>query len=267
MDPQTAERNAQELKAQAQTFFKAEKYNRAANVYTEIIEQYGNTALADTIRIVRCNRAQCYVKLKKFDLAAEDCNAVLENPSQSTRDITLKAYLRLACSRRGLGQLSEALEALNTFRTLSGSTPEERDLRKDINSKMHPQPPSNPANLSVRPLRYNVQIGSHPAIIIIDEIPAVLCTSNPPEVRSKMFLANLVRRHDGDLMRRQAWTCWNCPRMATCMTHTPCAYFHLPEPMVVDYVQPVCINQGRCDMEARQFMAQEMARVTAAFPK
>ncbi|KDR73019.1 hypothetical protein GALMADRAFT_212979 [Galerina marginata CBS 339.88] len=116
-------------------------------------------------------------------------------------------------------------------------------------------------NRPTRPLRYEIKVfvnNSLTGLVKYDQVPIALCSMHPPEVPTKMFLVQLVKKYDREIMDHQAWVCWNCSSPAVGMVHTPASYLHLEEPEVIDYAQPVCINGGPCDVEARKVMAEKM---------
>lgn len=115
----------------------------------------------------------------------------------------------------------------------------------------------------MRPLRYEIRTVFDP-IVYSDEVDSALCVPQPPEIPTKRFLAELATKYEGRLMAEREWTCWNCPKKATCMVHTPCSYLHLPEPMVVDFAQAVCVDRGECDEAARAFVATSLAPIFSA---
>ena len=121
-----------------------------------------------------------------------------------------------------------------------------------------------PSATNSRILRYEVKVTGHPVSIIKnDTVPSLLCSMHPPEVPTQIFLAELVKKYHDAIMQEKNWTCWNCPRKAVSLVHTPASYLHLEEPMVVDFAQPVCVNRGECDKEARKMMDEEMRSAAA----
>jgi hypothetical protein len=127
-------------------------------------------------------------------------------------------------------------------------------------NKTSPRLPSD--STGGRVLRYEVKVSTGlslpDTIVKIDTVPSSLCSMNPPGKPTKAFLAQLVNKHHDAILREKNWTCWNCPRRAVGLVHTPASYLHLAEPLVVDLVQPVCVNGGACEREARKLMDEEM---------
>jgi len=134
-----------------------------------------------------------------------------------------------------------------------------------IHSRRSPNKPSRHVpsdSTGGRVLRYEVKISTGPSrldtIVKMDNVPSSLCSMHPPERSTKAFLAQLVNKHHEAILQQRNWMCWNCPKRAVGLVHTPASYLHLAEPLVVDFVQPVCINGGACDREARRVMDEEM---------
>ncbi len=113
-------------------------------------------------------------------------------------------------------------------------------------------------------LRYEIRVFNIATPIIrYDMVPAALCTTDSPEMPTRVFLANLVKKYHNEVMKLHPWTCWNCPARAVSLVHTPASYIHLSDPQVVDFAQPVCINGGVCEKAAREMMNKEMRLVAA----
>ena len=135
---------------------------------------------------------------------------------------------------------------------------------KEQDCKGHPRKDGKvatelPSHTDSKVLRYEVKVVGHPVSIVkTDTVPRSLCSMYPPEMPTKIFLAQLVKRHHDAIMEEKNWTCWNCRKKAVSLVHTPMSYLHLEESMVVDFAQPVCINGGECDKEARKMMEEEM---------
>jgi hypothetical protein len=179
--------------------------------------------------------------------------------------LTQKAHHRLARCLFELGKLTDAMKEMDKYRDITGGRQTEAatNLRNKIvqaivarDGKVASELPSATDS---RALRYEVKVAGHPVSIVkIDTVPGSLCSMYPPEMPTKVFLAELVKKHHDAIMQEKNWTCWNCPRKAVSLVHTPASYLHLAEPMVLDFAQPVCVNGGECDKEARNMMAEEM---------
>lgn len=186
--------------------------------------------------------------------------------SQLSKFITLKAHLRLARSLHALGEFEKATIELDKFRSLNGkSQASELSLRVRILQDQVEQDTvaEERCGLATRLLHYVVRTSRPSPIVIDDQVPTVLCSTNPPRIPTNAFLTHLVQKYDQRIMHTHEWTCWKCPAKAESMVHTPCAYFHLEEPVVVDLAQPICIHGGECEKQARALMAGQMAKLSA----
>jgi hypothetical protein len=203
---------------------------------------------------------------ERFKIAADDCTIVLaETRPSSSKLITKKAHFRLAQSYRGLGELEKTIVEFDKYQELNGgSSPMEERLRTKVRGGRQTAVGSapNPAS-GTRSMRYEVRSLYDP-IVYNDEVDSALCVIQPPEIPTKRFLAQLVTEYEGRVMAERVWSCWNCPKRATCMVHSPFSYLHLARPMVVDYVHPVCVNGGRCDRAAREFVATDLVPILAS---
>ncbi|RDB27265.1 hypothetical protein Hypma_004350 [Hypsizygus marmoreus] len=259
-----SETKVQQLQANGNLCYASGRYTDAAKIYSYIIDSCSGRVTPDTIRIVRCNRAACYNELEKYQLAAEDCGRVLSNPCPAqSESITLKAHLRLARSFFGLGELELATDQLDKFRELNGMPgAAELSLRVRILEEQVAQDcVADELRAPMRLMHFVVRVGRVAPIIIEDQVPAVLCSTNPPRIPTNAFLAHLVQKHDHHIRHSREWTCWKCPAKAVSLVHTPCAYLHLQEPIVVDIVQAVCVQGGECEMQARALMASQMEKL------
>lgn len=139
--------------------------------------------------------------------------------------------------------------------------------------------------MTTRPCTYQVIVQGktaatpqHSPIIIQEQVPTDLCMRAAASVRTRRpltaseaarfreYMTGLLLRHDPDLMAMQAWSCWNCSKKATSITHNPMSYLHevddeLEGPRVVDWCFPVCENRAGCDMLARRVWSEEMAQM------
>jgi hypothetical protein len=216
-------------------------------------------------------------KLGNFQGAIPDLEEVIQRAPQNSNAsgsiaLTQKAHHRLARCLFELGNLTDAMKEMDTYRDITGGRQTEAAtiLRNRIiqatvarGGKVATELPSSSATNS-RILRYEVQVTGHPVSIVKnDSVPILLCSMHPPELPTKIFLAELVKKHHDAIMQEKKWTCWNCPRKAVSLVHTPASYLHLEKPMVLDFSQPVCVNGGECDKEARKMMDEEMRSAAA----
>ena len=213
-------------------------------------------------------------KLGDFYGAVPDLEEVIQKPPQNVNAsgsiaLTQKAHHRLARCLFELGKLTEAMKEMDTYRDIIGRQTEvAMSLRTKITQATAARDGKVATELASatnsRVLRYAVKVIGHPVSIIKnDTVPSSLCSVHPPEMPTKIFLAELVKKHHDAIMQEKRWTCWNCPRKAVSLVHTPVSYLHLEEPMVVDLVQLVCVNGGECDKEARKMMDEEMRSAAA----
>jgi tetratricopeptide (TPR) repeat protein len=84
-------------KEKGNLYFKKGKFMKAVQCYTKSFE------LDHTSAIPLVNRALCYIKLKKLDLAISDCTKALELDPKN-----VKASWRRGLAHRSLGQTAEA---------------------------------------------------------------------------------------------------------------------------------------------------------------
>lgn len=93
-----------------------------------------------------------------------------------------------------------------------------------------------------------------------EEISPAYLTSKPAdrEREANKFISGLAKKRDKEVMDAQSWDCWNCSNKAVSLIHTPINYLHRARPQVVDIALPICERQGKCDMEGRRFMVEEM---------
>jgi tetratricopeptide (TPR) repeat protein len=85
------------VKEKGNLYFKKGKFLKAVNCYTKSIE------LDRTTPIPLVNRALCYIKLNKFDLAIKDCTKALEIDPKN-----VKASWRRGIALRAIGQSGDA---------------------------------------------------------------------------------------------------------------------------------------------------------------
>lgn len=203
--------------------------------------------------------------------------------------LTQKAHFRLARCYCELGRYGDAMQEMESYRELIGGQPKLAEtslytkilggiINREQAAGQSSSPPSAHFPHHARgpvhhptdgkphayQLRYEIRVFDIATPIIrYDIVPAALCTSDPPEMQTRIFLANLVKKYHNEVMKLHPWTCWNCPARAVSLVHTPASYIHLSDPQVVDFAQPVCINGGVCEKAAREMMNKEMRLVAA----
>ena len=200
-------------------------------------------------------------------------------PEVGADRIAQKAHYRLARCLYEIGRLADALQALDVYQhIMDKNVPSEAEstLRSKILRAIvgRDENPSNPfpreehttsTSSLKRAFLYEVKVHDSIAagytISYHYDVPTILCTPNPPEVPTRLFLVQLVKKYHEDVMNRKAWVCWKCSAPAVSLVHTPASYLHMQQPIVVDYAQPVCQNGGICDRAAREMMKNEMRLV------
>ncbi|KAF8202371.1 hypothetical protein BJ912DRAFT_439814 [Pholiota molesta] len=283
------------IKETANKLYSAKDFSGAAAKYTAILDQFSHTSTISPlfIRVIRCNRAACLIELGRHQDAIPDLQEVIHIKARATsredQAVTHKAHFRLACCFCELGRFAEAVDEMKTYRQLVGGQPKQEETRlyTKILSGLVPQDPLPPLARSMPPplapatrtvpihthstttgqhnlqqVRYEVRVFNveYP-IVKHDVVPMTLCSSHPPEVQTKMFLANLVTKYHDELVKSRSWNCWNCPARAVSLVHTPASYLHLQDAHVIDFAQPVCVNGGWCENAARTMMDEEMRLV------
>ncbi|CAD5210519.1 unnamed protein product [Bursaphelenchus xylophilus] len=112
-DPKKA---AQDVKNEANKYFKEQKYDKAVELYSRAIE------LDPTDPIFYSNRSFAYIKKELFGLALADADKALElKPS------FVKAYFRRASANLALGKYKKALTDYDTVRK---ACPNDKDVQK-----------------------------------------------------------------------------------------------------------------------------------------
>ncbi|KAI8084252.1 Metallo-dependent phosphatase-like protein [Gilbertella persicaria] len=106
---------AEEIKNEANTFFKEKRFPAAIEKYTEAIEINPHVASYYT------NRAFCHLKLENYGYAIADANKALEVDSTFT-----KANYRRASANMALGNFKEALK---DFRIVTKRAPADKDAK------------------------------------------------------------------------------------------------------------------------------------------
>ncbi|KAA1470108.1 DnaJ-domain-containing protein [Dentipellis sp. KUC8613] len=114
---------AEALKEQGNTCFKAKKYGDAIDLYTQAI------ALVSTEPAYLTNRAAAYMALKKFRPALEDCQqaATLQSAAPSA-----KTLVRLARCQLALGSPTPALSTLRAALSVEPGNAAAADLQRKV---------------------------------------------------------------------------------------------------------------------------------------
>lgn len=179
-----------------------------------------------------------------------------------------RAHFRLARCYFELNSYDEAKAQMENYdksmdsTTISISQPAVTKLKRDINDKRNemknkgkkPQMSltSTPPYKPPRRMTYEAKVlgPDSTSIFQTDVAPAYLCVRQPPERHMYDFMLSVVERHYDDIFyARPFWSCWICGAHAQTMLHLPAAYLHLPSPLIVDLIRPVCGRTGGCKSE------------------
>ncbi|TFK23718.1 hypothetical protein FA15DRAFT_656472 [Coprinopsis marcescibilis] len=279
----TAQTAAQSLKEMGNERYQSKEYQQALNIYSRIIYDYGaNTDVPrHLLAVVRSNRAACYLKLRSFLEAFQDCAQVLEHAElRPERDhaLFLKMVHRAARSKYGVSDLEAADRYWEQYRALGetdpiGETPVPAEPKLKQKQPSAPPPPSSPA---LRSINYRIQVFTDEAAKLPDkgqfvyneQMPAdMFGTNRTPGKAETLFLDSLVRKHDAEVRGKRRWRCWNCNKKATSMTHTPATYMGENPPLILDYCLPVCQVRRRCDKEARKMITHDLSMAQSLTPR
>lgn len=110
---------AQEYYANAERLFVDGKYREAADLYKQLLTDFGQSKeAAEAIRNIRCRHAMCYVHMKKFGDAIEPIQIALQQqpPFQTSEIQELQFWLGVANLEEK--NFTEAREALEKFLAL-----------------------------------------------------------------------------------------------------------------------------------------------------
>lgn len=110
---------AQEYYADAERLFVDGKYREAADLYKQLLTDFGQSKeAAEAIRNIRCRHAMCYVHMKKFGDAIEPIQIALQQqpPFQTSEIQELQFWLGVANLEEK--NFTEAREALEKFLAL-----------------------------------------------------------------------------------------------------------------------------------------------------
>lgn len=205
----------------------------------------------------------------RYGTAVNDLKSVLSNTDGIPASTVSRAHFRLARCYFEMNSYDEAKAQMEDYdksmdsTTISISQPAVTKLKRDINDKRNgiknkgkkPQKSKISPTLShkpPRPITYEAKVLSsgRTSFFIREMAPAFLCVRTPPQDEMQDFLLSIVERHYGDIFySRPSWSCWICGDHSRTMLHLPAAYLHLPTPLIVDLIRPVCGRSGVCDSE------------------
>ncbi|KAJ6620047.1 hypothetical protein B0H10DRAFT_2023420 [Mycena sp. CBHHK59/15] len=253
---------ALEIKDVANTHFRAKEYQKALDLYTSIINQYDDRVMIDTINVVRCNRAACYLNLRDYQRCIDDCNIVLLFVSSDS--VTEKARFRLAKATKALDDIDDQCRAADP--TYPGRP------KYDVQERMRAQMRESSANSAKfqpadgveehRPFGYVVRMKDHDPeyVHMRDMVPASLMSGpvrgsqDAYATRRDAFVKKIVATHEPELMKKHAWKCFSCNKAATTWIHSPVADLTSFYPIIKDYGRPICESGGNCAKVTRAAM-------------
>ncbi|KAF9559839.1 TPR-like protein [Agrocybe pediades] len=260
---------ATELKKRANALYCEKRFHDAEKLYTQILTgtRPENVAHDEFMKTIWSNRAACYIELDQYEKAIIDLSLVLgkERPT-STTGIYPKAYYRLARSFLELGHYEEARRYMNDYVQLKGENAFRDPAVKALHDRIDKTPLPNLSDSPTRPILYLIKIltdgGPNSADLIKHErVPVSLLTANIESDRElfNCYLATTARRYDQEIFDMRPRLCWDCGCRATCLSHTPAAYFANVVPTITSFILPVCRAGGPCDKEAKLFMHETMS--------
>lgn len=115
---------AQTYKEEGNKAYKEERYSEAVEHYTKAISQAKD-------KTFYTNRALAFMKLKKFQKAAKDCEEAIKLDKTFA-----KAYIRHAECLMATGALKEALDSLNKAIEENGNNKEIRDTHGTVKNQL-----------------------------------------------------------------------------------------------------------------------------------
>jgi stress-induced-phosphoprotein 1 len=101
-DLELRKKKAEELKAQANEFFKAKNWSQALDLYTQALE------LNPQDVTYHLNRAGVYHELKDYNKVIEECNKVIDNTYDFQK--RARAFGRIAYAYQEMGDLDQAIQ-------------------------------------------------------------------------------------------------------------------------------------------------------------
>ncbi|CAM8951961.1 unnamed protein product [Rhodiola kirilowii] len=106
------------LRTCANEHYIAGRYNAALNLYDECL------ILDQCNPVVHCNKAACWIKMGKWELAIDDCNLTL-----STNPKYIKAHLRRALANANLGRWAQAFV---DYEVLKQELPKDKEIAEAL---------------------------------------------------------------------------------------------------------------------------------------
>ncbi|EAU82408.2 hypothetical protein CC1G_11094 [Coprinopsis cinerea okayama7 len=262
--------SAEALKDLATQQFRERKYREAIATYSTIINRSRHLAEPPVpvplLRVVLLNRAQCYINIKDYDSAVNDCLRVLQRYHSSRPEdaqLMKKVHWRLGKSYFNLDMLDEAMEQKRLYDQLnlvfSG-------VNFDIPSSLaRPQASKTYdefiANVDARPFRFEVRVirggaerpKDDPDFVYTEQAPVDLCRLGGMmlEMKAIQFANSVIDKHYDEILGSEPrWKCCLCAKEAPVVLHRPQPSLDHEPPFVVDIVYPLCEDGGKCHKDA-----------------
>ncbi|KAJ7817749.1 hypothetical protein B0H14DRAFT_2841581 [Mycena olivaceomarginata] len=252
---------ALEIKEIANTHFRAKEYQKALDIYSDIINQYSKRVMIETIRVSRCNRAACYLHLGEYQRCIDECHIVMFYVGSPA--LVEKAEYRLAKATQALDDIDAEKRAVDP--TYPGRP--KYNVFDRIRDQLDEASASSAKfqDTSVeehRPLGYVVRMKSHDPeyIYMRDVVPTSLISEHMHrdtaayETRRDAFVRKIVMDHEPELMQKHPWKCSSCGKSATTWVHSPVSDIASFYPVIKDYARPICEKGGKCEQATRAAM-------------
>ncbi|EGN95011.1 hypothetical protein SERLA73DRAFT_187285 [Serpula lacrymans var. lacrymans S7.3] len=253
---------SEELKEVAKQHFNTKRYHVALSIYTFVLVRRKGCATTELLRTIRCNRAECYYQLGSYHSSVSDCLEVIDSASSpySNLAITRKAYFRLARSHRGLRQPTEALEALESSKEVTGRFNEaEQKLYNDLLAAKAQQDRRREPHLRASPpqeqfevnanqgdssdtctVHYLIKFPNTGDCLSLSEIAPVRLIQRPIRddihaLELDLYMRSLFLKRGTSILASRRWFCAMCDQDAKTMRqdHLPEVDPHVMDPPVV----------------------------------
>ncbi|KAJ6512568.1 hypothetical protein C8R45DRAFT_323528 [Mycena sanguinolenta] len=253
---------ALEIKEIANTHFRAGEYEKALEIYSNIINQYSKRVMIETIRVARCNHAACYLQLGEYQRCIDECNLVMFYFGSPA--LVEKAKYRLEKATKALDDIDAEKRAIDP--TYPGRP--KYNIYDRIRDQLHESSVSSAKFQGTdveehRPFGYVVRMKNHdPEYVHMRDMLPVSLTSEPRsghelqayEARRDEFVKNIVATHEAELMQKHPWTCFSCKKPATTWIHSPISDLTSFYPIIKDFARPICEKGGKCETATREAM-------------
>ncbi|KAK7006232.1 hypothetical protein R3P38DRAFT_3037446 [Favolaschia claudopus] len=265
---------ALEIKESANAHFRAKEYQKACDIYSEIIDRFSGRVMIETTRVARCNRAACYLNLGEYQRCIDDCNIVMFY--MGSPELVEKARYRREKATQSLDEIDAQRREADPLYT---GRPE-YNVNERIRDQLREADESSAAfqtDTTVeehRPFGYVVRMKDHDPeyVHMRDMLPISMMLSEPRSSREAdrlvAFVKKIVTSHEPELMTKHPWKCYSCGVAATTWIHSPISELASFYPIIKDYARPICEKGGKCEKDARAKMKKaetedwEIARET-----